>query len=73
MPVLLEYGTSAMKERTAEFAIRDLRYTIRRDSEGVYYFRQGPGQEWTRGIPPGIHQSVLDRTFRDLDRKESST
>jgi hypothetical protein len=72
MPVLLEYGTSAMKERMAEFSIRDLHYTIRRDSEGVYYFRQGAEQEWTRGIPPGIRQSELDRTFADLDRKRST-
>jgi hypothetical protein len=56
-----------MREHTAEFSIRDLHYTIRRDSEGVYYFRQRPEEEWTRGIPPGIRQSELDRTFRELD------
>jgi hypothetical protein len=61
-----------MQERTAEFWIRDQHYTIRCDSEGVYYFREGPDEEWTRGIPPGIHQSELDQTFRDLDRKEST-
>jgi hypothetical protein len=61
----------ATQERTAAFWINGLQYTVRRDIEGVYYFRRGAGDEWTRGIPPGTHQSELDGTFREFDRKAS--